>query len=171
MLVLVAGCGGAPSSDLLYSPGGTELIETNEHHITRSGASIDAARKHAESLLHSAAHKTKDPQSRELFSAMETALGRAKIDVPPPGRDLRACTQDPATLAFVNSLDRGIIHVCARAASASESRLGQVLIHETAHVVGINDECDATRVEVAVQRSSSGRLPFRNGYMERCGIR
>ncbi len=174
VMLLLAGCGAhedSPDSGVLRAADAAELVGTVGKIVSRGGGSIEKARKRAEAMLHSAAKKAADPETRGLFGAMETALGRAKIDVPPHGRELKACVQDPRTLAFVNMLDPGVIHVCGRASGADEKRLGQVLIHETAHVVGIEDECNATRVEVAVERGTGHRLPFRNGYMEKCGIR
>lgn len=175
---LLAGCGsydgedelgaGSPA-DLHHAAGANDTVPTEEKVVAR-GSSLETARRHAQTLLHSAGKKASDPRAATLFGSMANALGRASLDVPPPGRDLKACVEDPRTLAYVNTLTPGVIHICARASRASAKRLGQVLIHETAHVVGVHDECAATRIEVAVQRAAGGRLSFKNGYMKGCGI-
>jgi hypothetical protein len=157
--------------DFFNHPDATQVVDSQERFLRSGGNSIESARKHAEGILIESAKNAADSDTRGLFQTMATALGKATINTPPPGKDLKSCQQDSRVLAFVNLLQPGIINVCGRAASANESRLSQVLIHETAHVVGIHDECNATKVEVAVMRAANGRLPFRNGYMKKCGIK
>ena len=174
VMMMLVGCGAhesSPDSGVVRAGDAGELVGTIERIVSRGGGSIEKARRKAEGILRSAAERAGDTQTREIFRTMETALGRAKIDMPPAGHELKACARDRRTLAFVNMLERGVIHVCGRAAGASENRLGQILIHETAHLVGIEDECSATRIEVAAQRGTGHRLSFRNGYMKGCGIR
>lgn len=159
-----------PSTDLVQSNDGMTIVKTEEK-IKSKPDSISTARREAEQLLHAAAQKTGNATERELFHKMQQSLKSAKINVPPAGHDLKTCVQESSVLAFVNLLSPNTIHICARAAGADTRHLSQVLVHETAHVVGVHDECDATRIEVAVVRASHARLPFRNGYMQRCGIK
>jgi hypothetical protein len=146
------------------------LVATREEIRGRRGTSLESARASAEKYLHSALQKASDPRSQDLLAKMGNALRTARLDVPPDGHDLRTCIEESAVLAFVNLVSPHTIHICARARSASEKKLSQVLVHETAHVAGVHDECAATEIEVQVMRASGARLPFRNGYMKNCGI-
>lgn len=132
---------------------------------------IGAARSFAEDLLHRAAENVESTVTSQLFNTMQGALDHATIRVAKKGKSFKECVQDKAVLAFVMSNHPNTIHVCPRAAAADPKSLAQVLIHETAHVVGIHDECKATATEVTAMRGSGANLAFKNGYMKRCGIR
>lgn len=151
--------------------GGDESMEALVKPVSSPAGAIALARGNARKLMQAASQRTSSGEASAIFRKMEAALGRAKIKTPKPGHDLKACIQDPMVLAFVMLKSPNTIHVCARALAADPKELAQVLTHETAHVVGVHDECGATQLEVAVMRLSGVDLSFRNGYMNRCGIR
>lgn len=172
---VLCSCGRAPTShfpkDLTQAPDANALIAVGGtvHEVRRQSKTNLVTKTKA--LLQKAEEKTDSEAERSLFKRMENALTQSSLEVPKSGYDHKACLEDFSVLAFVNMLVPNKIFICRRTASASESRLSQVLIHEAAHLVGVHDECDATRVEVAVMRAAKNRLPFKNGYMEDCGVR
>jgi flagellar biosynthesis/type III secretory pathway protein FliH len=177
LVVAVIGCGKESSvsgPDFIQSPDAANLVEdpdqTRGLQFAIKSSSMSSAKKKTVVLLKKAVERTSSESDRALLEKMRQVLENSNIAIPKEGHDHKACLGDSAVLAFVNQLIPNKIFVCKRAAAASENRLTQVLIHEAAHLAGVFDECDATKVEVAVVRSMQKRLSFKNGYMERCGI-
>lgn len=83
-------------------------------------------------------------------------------------KDFAAC--DQTTLAYTYSGGGSPIYLCrTEIREYSEIHTVESLIHEMAHVVGYDDECDATRLErTALQKL--GMTPFTNGYVAKCGL-
>lgn len=108
----------------------------------------------------------------DLFDSLAPFIWKADIKWPKNGYDFKGC--DENTLAFVilkGGKPLQTIYLCANAIenySAGKS-MAQILIHETAHLAGFSDECDATTIEVGAMLFSGEGLAFRNAYMEKCG--
>ncbi len=171
-LLLITHCGKKntpPKSDLFNDDNADETVESTEK-ITAKAEGVEIARQLAEKILEVAVENTKDPQTKTLFRMVEAALKAAKINAPARGKDLKGCQEDLSILAFVKVKSPKTIHLCSRAVKTNKKQLAQVLIHESAHVIGIHDECEATRVEVAAMRLSGATLAFENGYMEHCNL-
>ena len=173
--------GGSPPSDLpaarvtgadwVSASDAADRILRNEEDITFSrGPALEMAKNLALTILSDAAAAT-EPAQRTIFKTLMVALESAKLDVPEPGKDLKQCQREQNVLAFVMTSEPHTIHLCQRAlAKGQKKSLAQILIHETSHVAGVYDECQATRIEVAAMRDSRVGLAFHNGYMGRCGI-
>lgn len=108
-----------------------------------------------------------------IFSNVQSEFSGSTIRWTEPGYDFKACSGN--TLAFVIR-GRDDIHVCSAVLYGnlrqfSEPKpLGQIFIHEAAHLEGYWDECEASRVEVNGMKASGEGIAFRNGYLDRCGI-
>jgi hypothetical protein len=80
------------------------------------------------------------------------------------------CTDESMTAAFVLHPNEEVeIFVCQLSDQFSSSFVAQVLVHEVVHLGGIFDECETTRFELEITRNS-GRIPFKNAYVSRCGL-
>lgn len=172
---ILLGCGKEETkahSDFIPNPDAADHVPTEEPEemqITKTG--FEVAKQLAISLLNIAAEQSSPPESR-LFQSLSQALSTVHFDLPPPGQDLRQCVRDKAVLAFVMVADPKTIHVCARSLKGTNNKkLSQVLIHEASHTIGVHDECMATKIEISVMRVAAKGLAFRNGYMDRCGLR
>jgi hypothetical protein len=85
-------------------------------------------------------------------------------------QDNTPCTDSGRTAAFVLHPNNVVeIYVCQLSDQFSQSFVAQVLIHESVHLGGIFDECETTKMEMEITRES-GRIPFKNGYVDSCGL-
>jgi hypothetical protein len=165
-------------SDLVDDPNADRLVPAIKKTFTWSAGSVSEAREKALSILDRASIGTLDDKRHLVYEKMEYSLSRVKLNIPPEGEDLEHCVQTPeqkekgvGVLAFVNTRNRGVIHVCAVTSDMSNLKyVAQVLVHETAHTIGIDDECVATKTEVSAMRDSGVGLVFKNGYFEECGF-
>ena len=116
-----------------------------------------------------AARAKADSKWKGIFSGVQNSFLRSQIAWPKAGFDFNAC--DEGVLAFVIRGDR-TIHLCSALAYGfgSADYFAQVFVHESSHINGYFNECDATRIEVNAMRLAGHDLAFKNGYMERCGI-
>lgn len=103
----------------------------------------------------------------ELVLKVFAAIPGTPVVWPQAGYDYKACGSN--TLAFVI---RGLkkIHICRGVMDlgVSSAWMGQLIIHEMAHIIGLFDECNATVIEVVSMMYSSYGLQFKNGYYSRC---
>lgn len=130
-------------------------------------ATIELARDYADGYLR-AAYKEVDSTYSKWFSASRYGLSNATIQFPKEGYDFAACTEK--TLGFVYLYDKSRIYLCGYALDNLRSQgLAQVLVHESAHLAGLRNECDATLIEITAMLFGRGSLVFRNGYVEKCG--
>ncbi len=158
-------------SDLISTSNAADIVLADEPLEMIQLNILEKAKEVALSILGTAAEQSAPPMDA-LFRSMIAALARVNFDTPPTGKDLRECKQNKAVLAFVMLQSPNTIHLCARSLrTTSAKKLAQVLIHETSHVVGVHDECQATQVEITAMRASKAGLAFKNGYMQRCGLR
>lgn len=110
------------------------------------------------------------PESRtNLKARIYQRLSRAKIFYVSSAENFPDC--GPGGLAFVYPRRRNPeIYLCEFYKTLRPSQKAQTLIHESAHLAGIIDECDATQVEVEAMRASGEGLGYRNRYVRRCQI-
>jgi hypothetical protein len=117
-------------------------------------------------------------RQRKMLAAWGRSLGEvarslssATIAMPEPGKTFQACKDIPGRLAYVMT-GGSTIYLCPRALDGtySDKGLGQILVHESAHVSGIYDECGATQIEVQTMYRTQAGLQFKNGYWDRCGL-
>jgi len=158
-------------ADLVDDPRAADQYEV-DLFVIEGEASIRAGRAHAFRILSKAYYKTTSSKNRRIFKSVHTGLGRATIKFPRSGYDFKHCISNPRVLAFVMMNKRQNIHLCANTTNNTWSKfVGQVLIHETAHTMGISNECTATKIEVAAMRTSGEGIAFKNGYWAKCGIK
>ncbi|MBI5631562.1 MAG: hypothetical protein HY921_11845 [Elusimicrobia bacterium] len=134
-------------------------------------STVDAGSSRAGRILRAAASSSRASySSAQIFNNVYSSLYSTLISWPNPGYEFRGCKE--GTLAFVLS-GTNMIYLCSRSVYGSYSgshSLAQILIHESAHLTGYWNECDATVVEVAAMRFSGEGLAFQNGYMRQCGL-
>ena len=179
LLSLGIGCGvedksievvpGTPR-DFVTDKTATERLKATDGKEDVDFSHLETARKLAIEILKLASSKSSG-QAKEVFDSVAKALEHVHFDYPEPGHDLQQCARERDVLAFVITYDPSQIHFCRRALQPfGQKKLAQILIHETSHVIGVTDECEATRIEVAAMRATRG-LAFKNGYWDRCRIR
>lgn len=154
------------ATDVIRDPQGANLItiETPDSAFLEDRGTLVQQNREASRLILSQAS-----QIDYFYSRILNALNHSQILYPQPGYDFQGCKND--ILAFVLTHQRYRIYVCAASFVRFPTYwMGQVFIHESAHVAGYGDECDATRIEVGAMRASGRDIFFRNGYMDRCGI-
>jgi hypothetical protein len=125
-------------------------------------ANYEQARGLALDLLGRAAPDLAPPEAR-LARAAASALARARFLASSDRDSFRTCASGSYSL-FVTPREPGRIFVCddvrphARAGGAEAvAILAQGFVHESAHLVGVRDECAATRFELDVMDRTIGR--------------
>lgn len=61
------------------------------------------------------------------------------------------------------------IYVCPKMKDHSEEFMAQVLIHESIHLTGLENECQTTELEIQVM-SAANQPPVANAYVQGCGL-
>lgn len=89
----------------------------------------------------------------------------------PWGQDFPHCGKKEGIRAFVVR-DSGIIRLCATLFKENwdKKSLSQILLHESAHVAGIHDECLATKYEVGALKLAKKNIAFQSDYWKQCQI-
>lgn len=136
---------------------------------------LEMARAGAMRILGAAAKN--DPKRMDLFSALAMKLARVNLNPPNLGYDYTSCKTE--SLAYVDMYhDADNIFICARSVEDARegmsqqliAKLSQTLIHETAHLIGNESECDASRVELQVMKSGGVPLQYLNNYLQVCKL-
>ena len=139
-------------------------------------ANYEQARGLALGLLRRAQPALAPPDAR-LAGDAAAALARARFLASSDRQGWRTCASGSYSL-FVDPREPGRIFVCddvrphAQAGGAEAvAILAQGFVHESAHLVGVRDECAATRFELAVMDRTIGRRSTgsRIRYGARCG--
>lgn len=152
----------------------------DEIHLPLSGAPvfrpgdpvISAGIRRAHGLLIAARNNTSGTWTSIFTNVRNEFLG-STIHWTEPGYDFKACTGN--MLAFLIR-GRADIYVCAGVLYGDLHRygepkpLGQIFIHQAAHLEGYWDECETSQVEIGAMRASGEGIAYRNGYLDRCGI-
>ena len=143
------------------------ILFPEDYSIEARESLVAEGRTLAQQILGEAAPRV---STRLLWNVLGSLNG-SKITYPKPGYDFRAC--EGGMLAFVyfhgNSPEHNI-YLCSLVLNRGVTVVAQTLAHESGHVNGFRNECDATRIEVTAMRFSGRDLAFRNGYMSSCGI-
>jgi hypothetical protein len=122
----------------------------------------------AMAILNIAAEKANNNSLKTMFLRMSSKLRIADYKIPPEGKEFVKCSE--ATLAYTVPALSNTIYICNLLRSKSPGVIAQSLIHEAAHLVGYNNECDATRMEMAAMNISGLGIAFSNGYVKECGL-
>ena len=160
------------SIDLVDASNANEFVDSAESKLLKGrDVETETVRNLALTILNEASDRSSIPEAT-IYKTVSLALKYAAFKLPPPGKDLRQCLTEKNVLAFVMSSQLGTIHLCARALKGTSwKKLAQIFIHEATHVAGVRDECISTRIEVGAMRNSGRGLSFKNGYMQRCGVK
>lgn len=109
-------------------------------------------------------------EDRSVLNQLFNKLKTVRLNVPDMGYDFTTC--QPNTLAYVEMyIDNNTINLCYLSLIGTTEKLAQTLIHESAHLIGHEDECDASRIELLVFRLANKPLVYRNNYLESCGLK
>ena len=108
-------------------------------------------------------------ENHEIIKKVYLKIGSVRFNTPDYGYDFTSCA--PMTLAYVEMYkDPNTINLCHLSLIGSIEKLAQTLIHESAHLIGLEDECDASRVELLLFRLSRSPLVYKNNYLNQCGL-
>jgi hypothetical protein len=64
----------------------------------------------------------------------------------------------------------GTIYLCERLHRKPVAYIAQVILHENIHSLDVHDECETTRLELAVMDDSGWGRAMENSYVHRCGL-
>ena len=138
--------------------------------VTSSAKADDLSteRALAVQILLKAASNAGSVALQNKFLQMSQILQSAPLNVPPDGSDFQNC--DAGKLAYTAPTISNGIYICNLLQSQGSLYIAQVLIHESAHLAGYPNECDATTIEMAAMNASGVGLVMRNAYMDGCGL-
>ena len=108
----------------------------------------------------------------DIYNRDYAALENALVHWNNEGFDFIFCNEHPTVLAFTYVGDSNI-YLCRRMFDESWvqiNELAQTIIHEGAHAIGYQNECDATFVEVGAMRDSGYGVAYQNSYWTGCGL-
>lgn len=165
-----------PGVDVLTDPHAADLVESNSEAAGYTEAEavskISAGRSTALTYISQARQNPKmSADVLTILGQLSTKLSATPIVYPTPGQDFKGC--DEGTLAFVIPSKSNRMFICAYVLNTefSEAKpFAQIMSHETAHLIGYHNECDATLIELLVMFGSGEGTAFRNGYVSKCGF-
>ncbi|MCX5792651.1 MAG: hypothetical protein NTY45_10655 [Elusimicrobia bacterium] len=108
------------------------------------------------------------PDSK-VFKKIRAAYLKVNVHEPEAGQDFSDCLVHPSGLASART---GDLHVfmCRKLVEMDDTMLtAQILIHEMTHVIGIADECEAVRLEMAAMRNAN-YVPAHRELATKCGL-
>jgi hypothetical protein len=128
-------------------------------------AILELAASGVENFYHSEASRDK---MWALIGKLEVVANRSRRQsaIADANTPWRTCDQ-ANVLAF--AAPTKWVYVCPRGLQPAVN-LVQTLVHETAHVFGLKNECDATKIEVGMYRLANTPLAYTNGYMTDCNL-
>lgn len=111
----------------------------------------------------------KNSPMQEVLLQMRKSFGDVRFL--PWGQDFPGCKKKVGVRAYVTR-NSGIIRLCATLFEENwdKQSLAQILLHESAHVAGIHDECLATKYEVGALKLAKRSISFKSDYWKKCGI-
>lgn len=112
---------------------------------------------------------TRNSPMQEVLLQMRQSFG--DIRWLPHGQNFPHCTSKPGIRAFVPK-GSGTIHLCATLFDEDwdQSSLAQILLHESAHVAGVHDECLTTKYEIGALKLAKKSISFKSNYWKSCHI-
>lgn len=130
--------------------------------------SLEMARTAALNISYNALMKA--PFSKqEVIENIYQKISEVKFNTPDFGHDFTTCT--PQTLAYVEMYkDAYTINLCHLSLIGSIDKLAQTIIHESAHLIGFEKECDASKIELLVYKLGQRPLNYRNNYLNNCRL-
>ncbi|MBI3552584.1 MAG: hypothetical protein HY077_08690 [Elusimicrobia bacterium] len=133
-------------------------------------SSVESRILAADSILDAAESNSAPYWAMIMHNTHEALLG-ASIVIPDYDSDFAACTTGTVGFVYMGTSD---IYLCNDTVygpdSSNQNFVAQVLAHESAHVEGYDNECDASAVEMQAMNASGAGLAFRNWYMDQCGL-
>lgn len=130
---------------------------------------IEQARNLAKSILVSAHYSAPFINEKLTLNKLFRKVSQVRFNTPDIGYDFVSCT--PVTLAYVEMyIDDSVMHLCHLSLIGSVEKLAQTIIHESTHLIGIEDECEVSKIELMVYRMARRELNYRNNYLQNCGL-
>ena len=130
---------------------------------------ISLARQRAQNILVKASgklHEKQEQSSAKVYEETYLNLRSAQIAWPSGDQTFRGCKEKTLAYAYIGGPKR--IYLCRLSYEFNEKGLAQILVHESAHLQGYKDECDATFIEVGAVRWAGEDLAFKNAYWDSC---
>lgn len=166
----------APHTDILTDPAAADQVPrkgfSSDTFIEGLTAfSYDQQAAEGRSLARVILSEAYAKLNNDLFVTVFKSLEGANIVYPKPGYDFQGCSEGVlAFVLFIGGQPQNNMYLCSLVFGKETRGIAQTIIHESAHVAGLSNECHATIVEVAAMRLSGRGLSFQNGYMSECGI-
>ncbi len=143
------------------------LVAPAAHARDYRQSQVEAAIKDAVKTIDSAL--TRNSPMQEVLLQMREAFGN--VQYLPRGQNYPHCEKKPGVRAFVTR-GSGIIRLCSTLFDEKwdRSSLAQILLHESAHVAEIHDECMATKYEIGALKLAKKSISFESDYWKTCKI-
>jgi hypothetical protein len=157
------------------SPTGLVMI-SDQRPITNAAVtqSLRQSTFRAQDIFSRSVQLLTDNASKTLAKIASLRLGQSMLRWPRTGTNFRHCNQTGGPVAFTlpRDFDFKNIFLCHKTLFEyfSEQMLSQILIHESIHLAGVLDECEASLWEKKVMTHGAGGLAYYTGHMRRCGI-
>ncbi len=128
---------------------------------------VDNAAKTAIKIIDKAL--TRNSPMQETLLQMRQSFG--DIQWLPHGQNFPHCLKKPGIRAFVTN-GTSTIHLCATLFDEDwdQDSMAQILLHESAHVAGIHDECLTTKYEIGALKLAKKSISFKSDYWKTCHI-
>lgn len=126
---------------------------------------FEVARQNASANLLDFGFKIKDLNSEKAIQIfkMNMYLKRAQFFAAP----INTCKH--GRVAYTVPYQRSYAMLfCAPALNMTTEELTQVLIHESVHMTGITDECQATALELEVTQAQFQKIYYKSDYVKSC---
>ena len=138
---------------------------SNVQASTERSVILDQAIRIGQDAAKQAFERTK----RQIFLEVMWRFQEVNIYLPPPN-DFKACRENPRVVAYRERYTNRI-SICSYAFSRQPANetpyiLGQVLIHEVIHSLGVNSECATTKIERDILRNSDYEIYIWSRYDE-----
>ena len=125
-------------------------------------SAVEVALYEAFVLVGAAAERTDSTELRSIAERMLEREPHVRALLADPGNEWSRCQDEPRLQGFVR-VGENRIQVCRRILKqVSFSRLAQMLVHELAHVIGVQNECEAYRIEVGIVGTVYLEGPFKH---------
>lgn len=135
--------------------------------LSSYGRDLFEARNQAMQILMKASQNPISPNLRQVYQNLIRQVGTVEIIIPKDGTDHEPCI-NTERLAY-RLKKRPEVFICRQTLSESDLYIAQVLIHESAHIEGYDDECVATSFEITAL-FAAGYVPLNHSYMRACGF-
>ena len=129
----------------------------------------DLLKNHTLEVIHRAVTGAQHPKLRRLFLRVYHGLKSSHILEASWGRNYRRCQVERGIVAYQkNEKQKSVIRLCSNFHSLSYLAQLQTLVHESIHTLGIYNECEVHRIELALLNMARLDRTLRTKYDRVC---